>query len=106
MKSRLLGAMCASLFSFISIPSHAALVDNGGGLIYDDVLDITWAQPDALRTWDNANTWAAGLTLGGSAAAVHRRSGRSGPVYWQPRQLQHGPRTCLSRQRAGVHVLP
>ena len=65
MKSRLLGAMCASLFSFISIPSHAALVDNGGGLIYDDVLDITWAQPDALRTWDNANTWASGLTLGG-----------------------------------------
>jgi len=65
MKARLLGAMCATIFSFISIPSHAALVDNGGGLIYDDVLDITWAQPDAQRIWDDANTWAAGLTLGG-----------------------------------------
>jgi hypothetical protein len=64
-KSHLLGAMCASIFSFISVPSHAALVDNGGGLIYDDALDITWSQPDALRTWNNANTWAAGLTLGG-----------------------------------------
>jgi len=65
MKSRLLGAVCASLFSFVSIPSHAALVDNGGGLIYDTVLDITWAQPDARRSFDDANTWAAGLTLGG-----------------------------------------
>jgi hypothetical protein len=42
------------------------LVDNGGGLIYDTVLDITWAQPDDtfILGW-YANTWAAGLTLGG-----------------------------------------
>ena len=64
-KSRLLCVVCASIFGFISMSSHAALVDNGGGLIYDDVLEITWAQPDAQRNWDNANTWAAGLTLGG-----------------------------------------
>jgi hypothetical protein len=64
-KSHLLGAMCASIFSFISVPSHAALVDNGGGLIYDDALDITWSQPDIQRNWDDAGTWAAGLTLGG-----------------------------------------
>jgi hypothetical protein len=63
--SRLLGAVCASIFSFISVPSHAALLDNGGGLIYDDKLNITWAQPDTLRNWDDANSWAAGLTLGG-----------------------------------------
>jgi hypothetical protein len=51
------------------------LVDNGGGLIYDTVLDITWSQPEALRTWDEANTWAAGLTLGfqGGAAATEWR---------------------------------
>jgi len=65
-KSHLLGSVCASIFSLISISPHAALVDNGGGLIYDTVLDITWAQPDALRTWDDANAWAAGLTLGGA----------------------------------------
>ena len=64
--SRLLGAVCASLFCFISIPSHAALVDNGGGLIYDDVLDITWGQPDNVNsTWDGANAWAMGQTVGG-----------------------------------------
>ena len=51
-KSRLLGALCACFFSLISMSSHAALVPAaaGGGLIYDTVLDITWAQPDALRT--------------------------------------------------------
>jgi hypothetical protein len=63
--SRLLGAVCAGLFSLITTLTNAALVDNGGGLIYDDLLDITWSQPDPLRTWDDANTWAAGLTLGG-----------------------------------------
>ena len=64
-KSRLLGAVCASFCSIISMSSHAALIDNGGGLIYDDVLEITWSQPDIFRTWDDANAWAAGLTLGG-----------------------------------------
>jgi hypothetical protein len=63
-KSRLLGTVCAGIF--ISLPSHAALVDNGGGLIYDTVLDITWAQPAyTLRNWNDANTWAAGYTRGG-----------------------------------------
>jgi hypothetical protein len=66
MKSRLLGAVCASILGFIAvIPTPAALIDNDGGLIQDDVLDITWAQPDSLRDWNDANSWAAGLTLGG-----------------------------------------
>ena len=65
MKSRLLVAICACVVTLITTSTNAALVDNGGGLIYDDVLDITWAQPDTQRTWDNANTWAAGQTLGG-----------------------------------------
>ena len=65
--SRLLGAVCASVFSFAAVPSHAALVDNGGGLIYDTVLDITWAQPEnsSDRTWTDARAYVAGLTLGG-----------------------------------------
>jgi len=49
------------------MPSNAALIDNGGGLIYDDVLDITWAQGDnTSRTWDSANTWVSGLVLAGA----------------------------------------
>ena len=65
-KSHLFGALCAVAIGFNSLPSHAALIDNGGGLIFDDVLNITWAQPDNLRTFDGANTWADGLTLGGA----------------------------------------
>ncbi|MGB5472343.1 MAG: hypothetical protein WBQ78_02565, partial [Gammaproteobacteria bacterium] len=29
----------------------SSVVDNGGGLIYVTMLDITWAQTDAQRTW-------------------------------------------------------
>lgn len=53
------------LLLFVFASADASLIDRGDGLIYDDVLDITWAQPDADRYWDGANTWAAGLTLGG-----------------------------------------
>jgi hypothetical protein len=52
--------------------SHAALFDRGGGLIYDDVLDITWLQDtnyaltngdnDGMMDWYEANTWVAGLS--------------------------------------------
>ena len=44
------------------------LYDNGGGLIYDADRNITWydvAYSNAGNlTWDAANSWAAGLTLG------------------------------------------
>jgi hypothetical protein len=50
------------------MPSHAELIDNGNGLIYDDVLDITWAQNrnPAILSWEDANTYASELTLGGA----------------------------------------
>ena len=55
---------------------QAALNDRGGGLIYDDVLDITWLadanyaqtsnyDSDGGMDFDEANTWAAGLSYGG-----------------------------------------
>jgi hypothetical protein len=51
---------------------HAELHDRGCGLLYDDVLDITWLQdanyaltkqhdPDGQMTWQQANDWAANL---------------------------------------------
>lgn len=54
--------------------AHAALHDRGGGLIYDDVLDVTWLQDanyaktsgydaDGLMNWSDAKTWAAGLSF-------------------------------------------
>jgi|CXWL01.1.fsa_nt_gi hypothetical protein len=55
---------------------QAALNDRGGGLIYDDVLDITWLadanyaqtsgyDSDGWMNFSAANTWAAGLSYGG-----------------------------------------
>ncbi len=48
--------------------SRAELYDRGNGLIYDDVLDITWLQ-NALsggnKNWDTAIEWAANLEYQG-----------------------------------------
>ena len=74
MKSFLL-RLVACLF-VVSSSSHAALYDRGNGLIYDDVLDITWMQDanyaqtsgydlDGRMTWADANTWADQLSYGG-----------------------------------------
>ena len=55
------------LLSMISL-SEAALFDRGNGLIYDDVLDITWTQDaniNGLDTWANQVAWADTLMFGG-----------------------------------------
>ncbi len=48
--------------------TQAALFDRGGGMIYDDVLDITWLQ-DANQggsmNWDDSVAWAGALEFGG-----------------------------------------
>lgn len=56
----------------ISGGSQAALQDRGGGLLYDDVLNVTWLQDanyaktsgfdaDGRMTWQAANEWAESL---------------------------------------------
>jgi len=56
--------------------SNAILIDKGGGLIYDDVLDITWLQDvnyaktsgydsDGWMNWDTAITWVDSLIYEG-----------------------------------------
>ena len=61
-----------------SLSAQSALIDRGGGLIYDDVLDVTWLQDanygagsiyddlssttDGKMSWDNAVAWAANLS--------------------------------------------
>ena len=52
--------------------SQASLIDRGGGLLYDTVLNVTWLQDanyaktsgyssSGVLSWDGANTWAANL---------------------------------------------
>lgn len=78
--------------------AQAALHDRGGGLIYDDVLNITWLQDanyaqtsgyvaDGLMNWGPAMDWAANLTYGGHSnwrlplALNADGSGPCGPDY-------------------------
>ena len=67
--SRLIGALCAAVFSVITLPTHAALISVlGGQAYYDDQLDITWtadANINGLNSWDNQVAWAAGLDIDG-----------------------------------------
>ena len=49
----------------VSSVANAALVDRGGGLIYDTDLNITWlanANVNGLITWNDAMTWASNLS--------------------------------------------
>ena len=69
-KSRMLGAVCAVLFSFITVSANATLhgrlpLTPGGTdyqAAYDDVLNITWVTNAALsgpNNWDAQVAWAA-----------------------------------------------
>ncbi len=51
---------------FVMGSAQAALVDRGGGFIYDDVLDVTWLQDanvNGADTWANQVAWADGLSV-------------------------------------------
>jgi len=58
--------------------ANAGLIDRGNGMIYDDVLDVTWMQDaayhvtsgysphyGAMNTWDYATTYVEQLSFGG-----------------------------------------
>ena len=62
----------------LSGSAQAALIDRGGGLIYDTDLNVTWLQDanyaqtsgyiaNGHMTWGEANTWATNLDYGGYA---------------------------------------
>jgi len=67
-KSSILAFFLTTLFVSISF-SEATLYDRGGGLIYDDALEITWLQNANYRgdtmTWDDAVGWAESLVFQG-----------------------------------------
>lgn len=68
-------ATLASLV-LLSVTSQAGLIDRGNGLIYDDVLDVTWMQDanymqtsgfnsDGNATFSTAQAWVNNLTFQG-----------------------------------------
>ena len=74
--SRSIIAVIALLMTFGA--AQAALIDRGGGFIYDDVLDITWTQDadiNGLGDWYRQMGRAAGLSI------VDTRPGAGGVTY-------------------------
>ena len=77
-KSRLLGAVCTCVLTFVGATANAALVSRlGGQAVYDTDLDITWIadanlaasntfgtagiSPNGPMTWATANTWIGNM---------------------------------------------
>lgn len=88
----------------ISGAAQAALVDRGGGFIYDDVLNVTWLQDanyaqtsgydaDGYMTWYGAMAWADGLSVYDSVRNVTYDDWRL------PTTLQPDP-TCTGQEPA------
>jgi hypothetical protein len=76
MRKILIAVMAMVTMFWFTTPTHATLWDRGGGLIYDDYLNITWLQDanyaktsgyyaDGKMNWTGAMTWAANLVYGG-----------------------------------------
>ena len=67
MKSLSRLALAAAL-SVATLSAQAALVNRGGGMIYDAVQNITWLQnwnTNGLMNWSTANNWVNDLVYGG-----------------------------------------
>jgi len=65
-----------------SMPAYATLHNRGGGLIYDDILNITWLQDanyaktsdydsDGMMNWNESVNWANGLVYYDSLRNVY-----------------------------------
>jgi len=71
MKNKFKGVAAFGVVCFFSATMcHATLIDIGGGMIYDDELDVTWMQDASYsftsegilrRTWDDASQWVGEL---------------------------------------------
>jgi hypothetical protein len=72
MNSTYLKSIAAGLVLSVSVitgVANAGLIDRGNGMIYDDVLDVTWLQnanlAGTLMNWSDSVAWADNLSHGG-----------------------------------------
>ena len=79
--ARKFSTLLAAAGLMVSGAAHATLFDRGGGLLYDDVLKVTWLQDanyaktsgydaDGRMNWAAANAWADGLVYHDSVRDV------------------------------------
>ena len=98
------GFLCVVfVFGLLGV-ANATLYDRGGGLIYDDDLNITWLQDanyaktsdyvdDGNMTWSDALAWADTLVYGGyddwrlpttpGTTSGYPKEGEMGHLYWE-----------------------
>jgi MYXO-CTERM domain-containing protein len=58
----------AAALSVATLSAQAALINRGGGMVYDTVQNITWLQnwnTNGPMNWTTANDWANNLVYGG-----------------------------------------
>jgi hypothetical protein len=63
-KTLLYSALLAALMS-VAGGAQAVLVSQGTGLVLDNVNNLLWFTDSTNRNWDDATSWAAGLTTSG-----------------------------------------
>lgn len=100
MKVRFRHAAQALFIALLIAPavSTAALVDRGGGLIYDTVLDVTWlsnANVNGVNNWNDSSNWAADFSYYDSVRNVTYTDWRL-PFSLQPDS------NCASQTDAGA----
>ena len=86
------------IFLFISVYSNAALIDRGGGFIYDSDLDITWYQnanlSGVITSPQSASSWAGNLVIYDSVRSV----------YWDDWRLPEDDLSCGSPTCVGSEM--
>lgn len=76
MKFNLASTACAFTLSSVALMANAALIDRGGGLIYDTDLNVTWLSDanysrtsgysvDGILSYTDAVNWVGNLNVGG-----------------------------------------
>jgi hypothetical protein len=104
MRRLLLCTVLVGILAFSSVV-QANLVNNGGGFIYDEDLDITWYDaPPVLRDWSGSMSWAAGLTVGSTTAGTWYLPATPGTVSYVPTsegQMGHLYYTELGKPAGG-----
>jgi hypothetical protein len=79
--SKLVSRLLVAISVTAALPAYATLHDRGGGLLYDDVLNVTWLQDanyaktsgydsDGQMNWNEASTWASSLVYHDSVRNV------------------------------------
>lgn len=78
MKSTYLKTLSAGIIlsaSMLAGTANAGLIDRGNGLIYDDVLDVTWLQNATLAgttmNWNDSVAWADSLVVNNNRKVIH-----------------------------------